>query len=64
LRNGVYGYTVTLHPMIDIPFGREMRVVSGEFTVVPEPSAWLLGYVASLIWPIRRTQLRKTLTGR
>lgn len=44
---GAYNYTVTLHPAMDVPFGRDMRVVMGAFTVVPEPSALVLGLVAA-----------------
>jgi hypothetical protein len=42
--------------MMDISFGLDMRVVTGEFVVVPEPSAWWLGCAASFSWLIRRTK--------
>jgi hypothetical protein len=36
---GTYDYTVLLVPVMDIPFGRDQRLVTGEFAVVPEPTS-------------------------
>ena len=48
LSAGTYGYTVRLNPADDIPFGRDMRVVSGEFRVIPEPTSLALLALGSL----------------
>jgi hypothetical protein len=53
---GTYDYTMTLHPSMDIPFGRDMRVVNGAFTVVPEPSALLLAIGLAMTLMVRRAR--------
>ncbi len=42
---GVYDFSVRLAPAQDIPFGRDQRLFTGSFQVIPEPGSLALALV-------------------